>query len=109
MEIEPDQPWWRPAHADAADAADREAVDVWFLAVRVQPGASRTGEAGPAGVDGAELKVRLASPPVDGRANQELVRWVAKELAVPRSAVTLVRGAGSRSKVLRVETAGRRR
>ncbi|MCG8151774.1 hypothetical protein GUY44_14875 [Pimelobacter simplex] len=73
-----------------------------MLAVRVQPGASRTGTAGPAGPAGDELKVRLASPPVDGRANDELVRWLAKELGVPRSAVTLVRGQRSRSKVVRV-------
>ncbi|AIY19856.2 hypothetical protein KR76_10585 [Pimelobacter simplex] len=46
--------------------------------------------------------MRLASPPVDGRANDELVRWLAKELGVPRSAVTLVRGQRSRSKVVRV-------
>nr|WP_246319415.1 DUF167 domain-containing protein [Nocardioides kongjuensis] len=79
-----------------------------MLAVRVQPGASRTGVAGAAGVDGAELKIRLASPPVDGRANDELVRWLAKELGVPRSAVSLVRGATSRSKVVRVDVSARR-
>ena len=72
------------------------------------PGASRTGEAGPTGPDGAELKVRLASPPVDGRANDELVRWLAKALGVPRSAVLLVRGERSRSKVLRVDLGLRR-
>ncbi|MBM7515468.1 DUF167 domain-containing protein [Nocardioides nitrophenolicus] len=96
MEID-DQPWWRPERAEEAGGAT-----TWLLAVRVQPGASRTGAAGPAGVDGAELKVRLSSPPVDGRANAELVRWLAKELGVPRSAVTLVRGQTSRSKVLRI-------
>ncbi|GAA1524838.1 DUF167 domain-containing protein [Nocardioides humi] len=93
MEIEPDQPWWRP---------ERGSTTAWLLAVRVQPGASRTGAAGATGVDGTELKVRLASPPVDGRANDELVRWLAKQLGVPRSAVTLVRGRTSRSKVVRV-------
>ncbi|MDQ6524364.1 DUF167 domain-containing protein [Nocardioides sp. LHD-245] len=93
MEIEPDQPWWRP---------ERGSTTSWLLAVRVQPGASRTGVVGPTGVDGAELKVRLASPPVDGRANDELVRWLAKELGVRRSAVQLVRGQTARSKVVRV-------
>ncbi|WP_436698440.1 DUF167 domain-containing protein [Nocardioides sp. BYT-33-1] len=93
MEIEPDQPWWRP---------EPGSTSTWLLSVRVQPGASRTGVAGPTGVDGAELKVRLASPPVDGRANDELVRWLAKQLGVPRSAVVLVRGQASRSKVVRV-------
>ncbi|GAA3665594.1 hypothetical protein GCM10022237_27070 [Nocardioides ginsengisoli] len=98
MEID-DQPWWRP---------EPGSTTAWLLAVRVQPGASRTGPAGPTGVAGDELKIRLASPPVDGRANDELVRWLAKELGVPRSAVTLLRGQTSRSKVLRVETLQRR-
>ena len=102
MEID-DQPWWRPEHVD-----DQGRTTTWLLAVRVQPGASRTGPAGATGVDGAELKIRLASPPVDGRANDELVRWLAKELGVPRSAVSLVRGQTSRSKVVRVETLHRR-
>ena len=52
--------------------------------------------------------MRLASPPVDGRANEELVRWLAKELGVPRSAVTLLRGQTSRSKQLRIDTAHRK-
>lgn len=98
MDIEPDQPWCRPDNDDG----------VWLLAVRVQPGASRTGAAGPTGVDGAELKIRLSAPPVDGRANDELVRWLAKELGVPRTAVSLVRGQTSRSKVLRIDTSARR-
>ncbi len=100
MEFEPDRPWWR---------AEQGSTTAWLLAVRVQPGASRTGAAGPTGVDGAELKVRLAAPPVDGRANDELLRWLAKSLAVPRSDVTLVRGQTSRSKVVRIDLAHRRR
>lgn len=99
MEIDPGLPWWRP---------EQGSTTTWLLSVRVQPGASRTGAAGPTGPDGAELKVRLASPPVDGRANDELVRWLARELGVPRSAVTLVRGQTARSKQLRVDTTNRR-
>ena len=99
MEIEPDQPWWR---------REPGSTTTWLLAVRVQPGASRTGAAGATGVDGAELKIRLASPPVDGRANDELVRWLARTLAVPRSAVTLERGRTARSKLVRIDTAARR-
>lgn len=99
MDIEPGQPWWRPDDTDATR---------WLLSVRVQPGASRTGAVGPTGVDGAELKVRLASPPVDGRANDELIKWLAKSLRVPRSAVELVRGQSSRSKVVRIDTSARR-
>jgi len=99
VEIDPGLPWWRP---------EQGSTTTWLLSVRVQPGASRTGAAGPTGLEGAELKVRLASPPVDGRANDELVRWLAKELGVPRSAVTLVRGQTSRSKQLRIDASKRR-
>lgn len=102
MEID-DQPWWRPEETDGEGR-----TTTWLLAVRVQPGASRTGAAGATGVDGTELKVRLASPPVDGRANDELVRWLAKGLGVPRSAVTLVRGQTSRSKLVRIDVTSRR-
>lgn len=91
MRIEPDQPWWRP-----------DPDGGWLLSVRVQPGASRTGVAGPTGPQGDQLKIRLSSPPVDGRANEELVRWLAKQLGVPRSAVTLVRGETARSKTVHV-------
>lgn len=99
MEVDEGQPWWH---------RDPRVPGAWLLAVRVQPGASRTGEAGPTGPDAAELKVRLASPPVDGRANDELVRWVARQFGVPRSAVELVRGATSRSKVVRIDLDQRR-
>jgi uncharacterized protein (TIGR00251 family) len=71
--------------------------------VRVQPRASRTELAGTLG---DELKVRVAAPPVDGQANEELVRFLAKQLRVPRSAVTIVSGTGSRSKVAEVEGIG---
>jgi uncharacterized protein (TIGR00251 family) len=55
---------------------------------------------------GDELKIRVAAPPVDGEANAELVRFLARQLGVPRSAVTIVSGSGSRSKVAAVEGIG---
>jgi uncharacterized protein (TIGR00251 family) len=67
------------------------------LTLHVQPRASRTEVAGR---HGDALKMRLAAPPVDGAANEELVRFLAERLKVPRSAVTLVSGAGSRRKVV---------
>jgi hypothetical protein len=70
------------------------------LALHVQPGARKT-ELG--GLHGTALKVRLAAPPVDGKANEALIAFVARLLAVPRSRVTLVGGAASRHKLLRVE------
>ena len=70
------------------------------LRVRVQPRASRTEYAG---LIGGELKIRLAAPPVDGAANDALVRFLAQLLGVPRAAVVLTAGASSRSKVIDVQ------
>lgn len=71
------------------------------LAVRVIPRAGRSGLAGTR--DGA-LLVRLASAPVEGAANDELVETLARALGVPRRSVTIASGARSRSK--RVHVAG---
>ncbi|HYF34410.1 MAG TPA: DUF167 domain-containing protein, partial [Prosthecobacter sp.] len=51
------------------------------------------------------LLMKLGAPPVDGKANAELVRFLSDVLACPRSQVTLVRGEGSRQKVLEVPAA----
>lgn len=67
--------------------------------VRVVPRASRTGVAG---VHDGALRVRLAAPPVDGKANAALVRFVSRALGVPRAGVRIVGGATGRSKVLEV-------
>ena len=52
--------------------------------------------------DGAVL-IRIAAPPVDGKANQALIAFVAKTLGLPKGAVTILRGETSRNKVIRVE------
>lgn len=65
--------------------------------VLVQPGASRTGTAGH---HGDAVRIRIASPPSDGRANAELVRYLARQLDVPRAAIAICRGASSRRKVV---------
>jgi hypothetical protein len=46
---------------------------------------------------------RLRSPPVDGRANRELVELVAERFACPKSAVSIKSGAGSRLKVVTID------
>lgn len=63
--------------------------------VQVVPRASRSEVVGEH--DGA-LRVRLAAPPVDGAANQELIHVLAKALHVPRSSITIVSGQSSRLK-----------
>ncbi|HUF70638.1 MAG TPA: DUF167 domain-containing protein [Longimicrobiales bacterium] len=72
------------------------------MRIRVQPRASRTEIAGE---HGGALKIRLAAPPVDGSANRELVRFLAKAVGVPTSAVTVVSGESSRNKVVEIEGA----
>jgi uncharacterized protein len=47
---------------------------------------------------------RLRSPPVDGKANRELIALVAERFGCPKSAVTIKAGAGGRKKLVRVET-----
>lgn len=71
-----------------------------LLVLHIQPGASRTEVAGE---HGDALKVRLAAPPVDGKANACLIEFLAERLALPRSAVSLASGASSRRKTVRVE------
>ena len=69
------------------------------FAVRVVPRASRTAVAGEH--DGA-LRVRVAAPPVEGAANEELARFLAKTLGVPARDVEIVSGHASKSKRVRV-------
>jgi uncharacterized protein (TIGR00251 family) len=71
-----------------------------LLVVRVTPRASRDEIAG---WRGDELRVRLRVPPVDGRANDALLRLLASRLDVPPSSIELVSGATARVKRLRVE------
>lgn len=70
------------------------------LRVQVVPHAGHTALAG---LHGDALRVRLAAPPIEGRANAALVQWLAKSLDLPRRAVTLVGGDLSRRKRLQLE------
>ena len=74
--------------------------DTVRFTVRVQPRASRSEVAG---LHGEALKVRLAAPPVDGAANEALVRLLADLLDVPRRAVRIEGGHASRSKLVEVD------
>lgn len=71
------------------------------LTLHVRPRAARTETAG---LHGDALRLWVAAPPVEGAANEEIVRFVATALGVPRARVTLVSGGTSRRKV--VEVAG---
>ena len=78
-----------------------------LLNLRVSPGARRTTVEGPYGEDA--LKLRVAAPPVDGKANAEIERFLAELVGAGRSDVTLVRGASGRDKVALVENVGEAR
>ena len=69
------------------------------LEVHAQPGAKHTEIAG---VHGGALKIRLAAPAVEGKANDELVRFLAQAFRVPQGNVALVRGENGRRKTLRI-------
>ena len=69
------------------------------LTLHIQPGAKKTEVAG---LYGDALKIRLAAPPVDGKANAAVIEFVAARLGLARSAVSLKSGQTSRRKVLSV-------
>jgi uncharacterized protein (TIGR00251 family) len=77
----------------------KRTLEGWLLTVHVQPGAKRS-EA--AGLHGDALKVRVAAPPVEGRANAALIAFLADAFGVPKKSVTVVRGATSRRKTILV-------
>jgi uncharacterized protein len=73
----------------------RETAQGTVLLLHVQPKASRTQVAG---VHGDRLKIRLAAPPVDGAANEELLRFLKESIAFPGARYELARGHASRRK-----------
>jgi hypothetical protein len=79
----------------------RETVGGVTLAVRAQPGAKRTAIAGIYGEGAtAQLKVSVQAPPVEDRANDALIAFLAELFGTPKSSVELVSGGMSRSKVI---------
>jgi len=73
--------------------------DVISLTLHVQPGAKRTEISG---LHGEALKIRLAAPPIEGRANEALLRFIADTFCVPMRQVELKQGGQSRHKVVMV-------
>lgn len=81
-----------------SDGASRRDGNDIVLTLRVTPGASTDSIARE---DGA-IRVRLQTPPVEGKANKSLIKMLGKAFKVPRSDVVLERGAGSRIKRVRI-------
>lgn len=74
-------------------------ADGLTLHLYVQPGAKKTEIAG---IHENELKIRLNTPPIEGRANKALLKYIAQIFKVPIRQVTLQRGDKSRHKILTV-------
>ena len=70
-----------------------------MLDLHIQPGAKKNEVVG---LHGDALKLRIASPPVDGRANAALITYLAAALGVPKQSLAVIRGETSRRKTVRV-------
>jgi uncharacterized protein (TIGR00251 family) len=77
----------------------RGADGAWIVSVHAQPGAKRSEVAG---LHGDALKIRIAAPALEDRANEALIEFVAKRVGVAKRDVTLVSGAKSRDKRLEI-------
>ena len=69
------------------------------LTIHVVPRASRSEVVG---LHGDAIKIRIAAPPVDGSANEEVVRFLAATLGVPTREVRIASGAGGRRKIVEI-------
>ena len=77
----------------------QETKDGTILVVHVQPNAARTEYAG---FYGDALKIRVAAPPVEGAANEALIRFLAERCRIPRARVLILSGAEGRRKRLQL-------
>ena len=73
----------------------QDTKDGAILTVHIQPKASTTECVG---VHGDAIKIRVAAPPVDGAANDELIRFLARQLSIPSTSLRIHSGAGGRHK-----------
>jgi hypothetical protein len=77
----------------------KDVADGCTLSVRVHPGARKNGVTG---VHADALKIALSAPPVDGKANEALIAFVADALHLPRARIALVSGLTSSAKMVRI-------
>ncbi len=78
----------------------KESASSATISVKIQPRASKNEIIRR---EGGELKIRLTAPPVDGAANEALVKLLSGELGVARSRVEIVSGQSSRDKIMRID------
>ena len=77
----------------------KDVADGCTLTVRVHPGARKNSVTG---VHADALKIALTAPPVDGKANEKLIAFLADALRLPRARIVLVSGLTSRAKMVRI-------
>jgi len=71
------------------------------IKIRVSPNASQS-EITETMADGT-LKIKLKAPPVDGKANDELIRFLSKEWKIPKTDITITKGQASKNKVIFID------
>ncbi|OGQ49140.1 MAG: YggU family protein [Deltaproteobacteria bacterium RIFCSPLOWO2_02_FULL_47_10] len=70
-----------------------------IIKIYIQPGASKNEIVGK---HGDAIKIRLTAPPIEGRANEALVDFLAKEYKVPKSKIEIIKGHFSRQKLVKI-------
>jgi uncharacterized protein len=77
----------------------KDVADGCTLAVRVHPGARKNRVTG---IHADAVKIALTAPPVDGKANEALIAFLADALRLPRARIVIVAGLTSRTKMIRI-------
>ncbi len=90
----------KPKKGPPRNSGEEPAVQI---SIRIQPRASKNEIMK---MDDGRLKIRLTAPPVDGAANEALVKFLADQLNVSRSQVEIVSGHTGREKIIRINGAG---
>jgi uncharacterized protein (TIGR00251 family) len=78
--------------------------EMTLIPIRIQPRASKNEVAL---MENGKLKIRLTAPPVDGAANEALVRFLAGRLSISKSKVEIISGHTGREKIIRIDGMGR--
>lgn len=89
-------------HPDRSSWFERDAVRC-VLRLHVQPGARRSETVG---LHGGRLKLRIAAPAIEGRANEALVAFLAAQLGVPRARIRVMQGLQGRLKRVEIDAPG---
>ncbi|MGN0929604.1 MAG: DUF167 domain-containing protein [Alphaproteobacteria bacterium] len=73
-----------------------------ILKIHLQPNAKRNEICGTFNDD--YIKIAITTPPIDGKANEALIKFLSKELNIPKSNITITKGLTSRNKTLEIDS-----